>query len=253
MNTRAEFTHALLESEFGALPEMPKHTPVLRQDKPQAACCGECWQGRKACPSPAVCFGLHRVPVLTQRVERRSAADVADDRRVQRALFWLRAARAMREAFWWVAVFSIVAAAFTVTMKHAKAADGETAATIAAAADTGTTVAAIATGAGVEANAAMAHPVAFVALSAGKILAPRLTRGMEPETRATVLRSWATVWGAAAVNNLAVLAGAGCPPCLGVAAGIALWIREGRRDPAPITAPEADAQLALAGSPEVMP
>jgi len=187
------------------------------------ACSGPCEQGKKACPCPEACQ--------------------------------------IREADILAAFHAIIAAllamlAFALLMlwsEPTRAADGETAATIAAAADTGTTVAAIATGAGVEANAAMAHPVAFVALSAGKILAPRLTRGMEPETRATVLRSWTTVWGAAAVNNLAVLAGAGCPPCLGVAAGVALWIHGGKRDPEPITAPEADAQLAMAAAPEVMP
>lgn len=246
----------------------PATRPLVHRDE-LPACVGACRQGRDACPHPLVCAGIEaprqqmkRVvdiplkqpriqvdpPVLTQVVQRRSSADVVADERVQRAL---RRVRFFRGPFWWIAVGALVAAAVTVTAAHA--ADGETAATIAAAADTGTTVAAIATGAGFEANAAMAHPAVFVAMSAVKIAGPRLTRGMEPKARATVLRSWTTLWGAAAVNNIAVLAGLGCPPCLGVAAGVALWIREGQRDPAPVVAPEADAQLALATTPEVMP
>ncbi len=126
----------------------------------------------------------------------------------------------------------------------ANAADAETTATVAAGADTVTTVAAITTGAGFEANAVMANPVAFAALSAVKLAAPRLTRGMEPETRHTALRSMSTIWGGAAANNLAVIAGIGCPVCVGVAVGAWLWITSDKITE-PVSAPEAGAAVAM--------
>lgn len=230
----------------------PAQGPVLRPDsapadRPAAACCGDCAQGRKVCPSPMVCMGLHRVELANGQT--RSAAETWHRRDVQQAAKLVRRKRSLP----WVAAVMLVSIVGACTMAKARAADGETAATIAAGADTASTVAVVATGAGVEANALMAHPAVFAVASIAKLAAPRLTRDMQPEQRRTVLRGMTTFWGAAAVNNLAILAGAGCPPCLGVAAGVALWIREGRRDPAPITAPEADAQLALAPVAEVMP
>lgn len=253
--TRADQTNGLLESIYGDLPEMPRHEPVLRTDthRVMVGCNGDtCRQGRAECRS-----GCNVVPLKVPRIQvdapRRSAADVYRDADAQFASRMWRRGRAIREAL----VFIISVIAFCTLIGWAPkvfAADAETAATVAAGADTATTVIAVGSGIGAEGNALMAHPVAFAALSAGKLLAPRLTRGMEPEARRTVLRSWTALWGAAAVNNLAVLAGIGCPPCIGIAAGVALWVHEGnRRDPEPISAPESEAQLAMVGSPEVMP
>lgn len=194
----------------------------LLQDLQMRACGGACQQGRKPCPCPQACQ-------ISSEEELVSIVKTI------------------------LAVLCGLLALALIMSTPAHAAEAETTATIAAAADTGSTVAVVATGIGVEGNALLAHPVAFAAVAVAKLAAPRLTRDMEPETRRFALRSMTTFWGAAAVNNLALLAGAGCPPCLGVAAGVVLWVREGRREPEPITAPEADAVLALVDHPEAMP
>lgn len=196
----------------------------LLENLRMSACGGACDQGRKPCPCPQACQ-ISTEDELVSIVKTLLAV-----------------------------LCGLLALALVMIMSTpAHAAEAETTATIAAAADTGSTVAVVATGIGVEGNALLAHPVAFAAVAVAKLAAPRLTRDMEPETRRFALRSMTTFWGAAAVNNLALLAGAGCPPCLGVAAGVVLWVREGRREPEPITAPEADAVLALVDHPEAMP
>lgn len=225
------------------LPEMPLHAPVLRADTRRVTqqCCGDCGQGRKACPSPMVCLGLHRVELANGQTRTADAIHRAD---VQQAGRLLRLKDRLGDAVYWIAAAACIALMFAAPRVFA--ADAETTATIAAGADTVSTVAAVGSGMAVESNALMASPPVFLAVSALKIAAPRLTRDMEPETRRATLRTMSTVWGGAAANNLAILAGVGCPLCVGVAVGVWLWVDSGK--PAatePATAPEAGAALAM--------
>lgn len=231
---RIDFVDTDLQTGWGDLNAMPKHEPVIRPDKEPAmfecSGCGECVT---SCPSPMVCLGMEARKQHNAAIHR---ADVIEAGRLLRIKHWLG------EGIYWIAAALCILLMFAAP--RAFAADAETTATIAAGADTVTTVAAITTGAGFEANAIMANPVAFAALSAVKLAAPRLTRGMEPETRRTALRSMSTIWGGAAANNLAVIAGIGCPVCVGVAVGAWLWITSDN-PPEPVSTPEAGAAVAM--------
>jgi len=70
--------------------------------------------------------------------------------------------------------------------------------------DTATTAAILGTGAGYEVN-----PVGFVGATLTKVLILSNIDKFEPQTQEYIKRATATVWTAAAVNNLAVLA---CAP-----------------------------------------
>lgn len=124
---------------------------------------------------------------------------------------------------------AFILAALLCSASHAD----ETSATVAAGADTASTVIAVGSGIGVESNVLIASPPVFLAVSAIKLAAPSMTRNMVPEDRDLALRSMTTVWGGAAANNLALIAGAGCPPCVGIAAGVWLWMSSKKDQPMP--------------------
>lgn len=223
-------------------------------------CKGDCGQkGGERCPHPGICSGVELrtdlrrvtvdVPLKQPRVwvdAKPLAVDKVSREDVQRAQRLIRRERFLRHAVPWIAAIALILAAMTVTMNAAHAADAETTATIAAGADTVSTVAAVGSGMAVESNGLIANPPVFLAVSALKIMAPRLTRDMEPENRRTTLRTMSTVWGGAAANNLAILAGVGCPLCVGVAVGVWLWVDSGKpATPEPVAAPEAGAALAM--------
>lgn len=238
MNTRRiEFIDSELITGWGELDAMPKHDPIIRPDR---ACGGDkCLQGR----GPACKTGC--VPLKQPRVQvdaKPRTADAIHRADVQQAGRLLKLKDRLGDAVYWIAAAACVALMFAAP--RAFAADAETTATIAAGADTVSTIAAVGSGAAVEANGLVASPPVFLAVAAIKLAAPRLTRDMEPETRRATLRSMSTLWGGAAANNLAILAGVGCPVCVGVAVGAWLWIDSGKQ-PEPVIAPESGAAVAM--------
>lgn len=271
--TRADQTHDMLESIYGDLPEMPRHEPVLRTDtrRVTVGCSGiRCKQGDYPCDGTQCDKPFkHPVPLKQPRIQvnapRRSAADVAADKRVQRVT-WAVKFFGKNGGFWWVLVVAIVGALLSVLPRMAKATelDAERNVQATALADGATTAIAIGTGAGVEANALLSgSPIGIVGITVAKVAVPTLTRGMPPEQRKPVLQVVAAVWGAVTswngVGMILVKTGSYAvvwPAAAAVAAGVYMYRKTGRdfdRDTAPITAPEADARLAMAGSPEVMP
>lgn len=93
-------------------------------------------------------------------------------------------------------------------------------------ADAGTTAGAIAVGAGVEANPLLSgSPAGIVGVLGAKLAMVRYAETLEPETRATVLRTNTALWSGAAFNNLALLIGASGPGAIviGLGAGIIVW------------------------------
>jgi len=82
--------------------------------------------------------------------------------------------------------------------------------------DTATTIAVLGTGAGYEAN-----PVGFVAATLGKALILSNIDRFNPETQEYIERVTATLWTAAAVNNLGVLM------CIPLSASLPLTLAAG--------------------------
>jgi hypothetical protein len=87
--------------------------------------------------------------------------------------------------------------------------------------DTATTIAVLSTGAGHEAN-----PVGFVAATLSKVLILSNIDRFKPQTQEYLNRATATIWTAAAVNNLAILAGVASPASIpfGLAAGYVVYV-----------------------------
>ena len=82
--------------------------------------------------------------------------------------------------------------------------------------DTVTTAAALGTGTGVEAN-----PVGFAGVTLAKVLILNNLHRLEPENQDYIKRALATIWTAAAVNNIGVLL------CVPLAASLPLTLAAG--------------------------
>ena len=234
MNTRRiDFVDTDLVTGWGELNTAPKHEPILRPDSAQ--CCGDCGQGRKACPSPMVCLGLHRVELANGQTCATDAIHRAD---VQQAGRLLKLKDRLGDAVYWIAAAVCIALMFAAP--RAFAADAETTATIAAGADTVSTIAAVGSGAAVESNALIANPAAFAAVSALKLAAPRLTRDMPHEQRKPILQWMSGLWAGAGAHNIVVLLGyitsnvmtggaAAIPAMVGIAWGRHEFVRTGEQ------------------------
>jgi hypothetical protein len=87
--------------------------------------------------------------------------------------------------------------------------------------DTATTAAVLATKTGYEAN-----PVGFIGATLIKVLILSYIDKFEPETQDFVKKATATLWTAAAVNNIAVLVGVAAPVSypITLAAGYAVYV-----------------------------
>jgi hypothetical protein len=87
--------------------------------------------------------------------------------------------------------------------------------------DTVTTVVVLDRGLGYEAN-----PVGFIGATLLKVLILSNLHRFEPETQDYIKRATATLWTAAAVNNLAMLAGVATPASIpfGLAAGYVVYV-----------------------------
>jgi hypothetical protein len=87
--------------------------------------------------------------------------------------------------------------------------------------DTATTIAVLSTGAGHEAN-----PVGFVGVTLAKVLILSNIDRFKPQTQEYLNRVTATIWTAAAVNNLAILAGVASPASIpfALSAGYVVYV-----------------------------
>ena len=93
--------------------------------------------------------------------------------------------------------------------------------------DTATTAAVLATKTGVEAN-----PVGFVGATLLKVAILSYIDKFDPETQDVVKKATASIWSAAAVNNIAVLMGISVPASLPLtlATGYAVYVNTPKTD-----------------------